>query len=174
MMASTSRKKVVNKIILFPIDKILIPQARMKDSLKRYVSTMRKSCFHRQKYLKKLVKTGFKQQERDYCIKNGFTQHNTSTTFALSKRRISRKFVSTRRNEAFDKKSVSTSPKNCFRCQDLKNSKKIGLNTSRKKLRIKAPSLQLIKNPFPLARMKDSLKNAISLDRRATSIRVSI
>ena len=31
-----------------------------------------------------------------------------------------------------------------------------------------------MENPFPLARMKDSLKNAISLDRKATSIRISI
>ena len=28
-------------------------------------------------------------------------------------------------------------------------------------------------NPFPLARTKDSLKNAILLDRKATSIRIS-
>ena len=32
----------------------------------------------------------------------------------------------------------------------------------------------VINNTFPLARMKDSLKNAISLDRKATSIRISI
>ena len=30
------------------------------------------------------------------------------------------------------------------------------------------------RNPFPLARMKDSLKIAISLDRKATSIRTSM
>ena len=60
IMVSTSRKKFVNKRILFPIDRncfrqkeILIPPARMKDSLKRYVSTTPRSCFHRQKYLKK-------------------------------------------------------------------------------------------------------------------------
>ena len=50
---------IFHKRILFLVDKILIPQARMKDSLKRYVSISRKSCFHRQKYLKKLVKNGF-------------------------------------------------------------------------------------------------------------------
>ena len=102
---------------------------------------------------------------------------STSTTFVLSKRRLNRKSVFTRRNEAFDKKSVSTSRKNYFVCQKLKNSKKIGLHlissivsTTRKKLRIKAQSLSLIKNPFSLARMKDSLKNAISRDRKATSM----
>ena len=102
---------------------------------------------------------------------------STSTTFVLSKRRLNRKSVFTRRNEAFDKKSVSTSRQNYFVCQELKNSKKIGLHlissivsTTRKKLRIKAQSLSLIKNPFSLARMKDSLKNAISRDRKATSM----
>ena len=39
---------------------ILIPQAKMKDSLERYVSTTRKSCLHRREYLKKIVKNGFK------------------------------------------------------------------------------------------------------------------
>ena len=102
---------------------------------------------------------------------------STSTTFVLSKRRLNRKSVFTRRNEAFDKKSVSTSRQNYFVCQELKNSKKIGLHlissivsTTRKKLRIKAQSLSLIKNPFSLARMKDSLKNAISRVRKATSM----
>ena len=102
---------------------------------------------------------------------------STSTTFVLSKRRLNRKSVFTRRNEAIDKKSVSTSRQNYFVCQELKNSKKIGLHlissivsTTRKKLRIKAQSLSLIKNPFSLARMKDSLKNAISRDRKATSM----
>ena len=102
---------------------------------------------------------------------------STSTTFVLSKRRLNRKSVFTRRNEAFDKKSVSTSRQNYFVCQELKNSKKIGLHlissivsTTRKKLRIKAQSLSLIKNPFSLARMKDSLKNAISRDRKTTSM----
>ena len=32
----------------------------------------------------------------------------------------------------------------------------------------------MLENLFPLARMKDSLKNAISLDRKATFILVSI
>ena len=102
---------------------------------------------------------------------------STSTTFVLSKRRLNRKSVFTRRNEAFDKKSVSTSRQNYFVCQELKNSKKIGLHlissivsTTRKKLRIKAQSLSLIKNPFSLARMKDSLKNAMSRDRKTTSM----
>ena len=31
-----------------------------------------------------------------------------------------------------------------------------------------------MENPFPPARIKDSLKNAISLDQKATSIRISI
>ena len=99
--------------------------------------------------------------------KNGFTlvwlMVFNSTTLALSKRRLSRKPVSTRRNEAFDKKSVSTSRKNCLGCYELKSSEKI--------------DLQLIssrKCPLPLARMKNSLENAISLDRKATSIWVTI
>ena len=56
MMVSISRKKVVNKIILFPLDIILIPPARMKDSLKMYVSTTPESCFHLQEYLKNMQK----------------------------------------------------------------------------------------------------------------------
>ena len=43
------------------------------------------------------------------------------------------------------------------------------MTTSRKKLRIKAKSLWLIENPFALVRMNNSLKNAISLDQKATS-----
>ena len=86
-----------------------------------------------------------------------------STTLALSKRRLSRKSVSTRRNEAFDKKSVSTSRKNCFGCYELKSSKKIDLHL-----------ISSRKCPLPLARTKNSLKNAISLDRKATSIWVTI
>ena len=31
-----------------------------------------------------------------------------------------------------------------------------------------------MENPFPPARIKDSLKNAVSLDQKATSIRISI
>ena len=65
--------------------------------------------------------------------------------------------------------------------RNLKNLKKIGLDlissiepTSIKKVRMEPQSLRLIENPFPLVRMKDLLKNAISLDRKATSSRVSI
>ena len=86
-----------------------------------------------------------------------------STTLALSKRRLSRKSVSTRRNEAFDKKSVSTSRKNCFGCYELKSSKKIDLHL-----------ISSRKCPLPLARTKNSLENAISFDRKATSIWVTI
>ena len=86
-----------------------------------------------------------------------------STTLALSKRRLSRKSVSTRRNEAFNKKSVSTSRKNCFGCYELKSSKKIDLHL-----------ISSRKCPLPLARTKNSLENAISLDRKATSIWVTI
>ena len=46
------KKKAVNKIILFPITEIVIPQARRNDSLKRYVFTTPKSC-HQQKNNKK-------------------------------------------------------------------------------------------------------------------------
>ena len=46
--------------------------------------------------------------------------------------------------------------------------------TSRKKPWIKAQNLWLIKNPSPLAKMKDILKNTISLDRKATSIQILI
>ena len=52
---------------------------------------------------------------------------STSTKFVLNKRTLSRKSVSTSQNEAFDKMSVSTSSKNCFRCQEQKKWKKIGL-----------------------------------------------
>ena len=43
---------------------------------------------------------------------------------------LSRKFVSTRRNEAFHKRFVSASRKNCFCCQvkNKRKSKKIGLH----------------------------------------------
>ena len=70
---------------------------------------------------------------------------------------LSKKCISTRRNEAFHKTFVSTSRKNCFRYQvrNKKKWKKIGLHlisrivsTSREKLRIKEQSLKLIKNPF--------------------------
>ena len=39
---------------------------------------------------------------------------STSTTFGLSNRRLSRKSVSTRRNEEFDEKTVSSSGKKYF------------------------------------------------------------
>ena len=38
----------------------------------------------------------------------------------------------------------------------------------------KSTKFVIDQNPFPLARMKDSLKKAISLDRKATSMRISI
>ena len=72
-------------------------------------------------------------------LNNGFT----SKKFALNKRTLDRKSVSTRRNEAFDKKSNFTSRKSCFHCLELKKpkKKKKGLHlisrmvsTSRKKL----------------------------------------
>ena len=46
-LISTSRNKVSLKEFATPknILQILIPPARMKDSLKRYISTMRKSAF---------------------------------------------------------------------------------------------------------------------------------
>ena len=56
IIVSTNRKKAVNKRIVFRQTETLIPPAKMKDSLKFYVSTTRKSCFHRQEYLKKPVK----------------------------------------------------------------------------------------------------------------------
>ena len=40
----------------------------------------------------------------------------TSSTFALNKKRLSRKTGSTRRNEALNKNSISTSWNNCFCC----------------------------------------------------------
>ena len=70
---------------------------------------------------------------------------STSTKFTLNKRTLSKKSVSTPRNEAFDKKSFSIIRKNCFRYWEQKKWKKIGLHlilkivpTSRKQLRIKA------------------------------------
>ena len=48
------------------------------------------------------------------------------------------------------------------------------VSTRWKKLSVNAQSLQLIKIPFPLARIKDSLKKSIPLDEKATSILVSI
>ena len=55
IVTSTSRKKAVNKIILFPIERNSDYQNEgVVNSSKRYVSTTWKSCFHRQEYLKKL------------------------------------------------------------------------------------------------------------------------
>ena len=48
---------------------------------------------------------------------------STSKKFALNKRTLNRKSVSSRQNEAFDKKSMSISRKNCFHCQELKKAK---------------------------------------------------
>ena len=54
IVTSTSRKKAVNKIILFPIERNSDYQNEgFVNSSKRYVSTTWKSCFHRQEYLKK-------------------------------------------------------------------------------------------------------------------------
>ena len=139
-----NRIKAVNKRLLFSIGRNSDSPARMKDSLKKYVSTTQKSCFRRQEYLKQPVKNGFQQQERllhkkwlHLNLNNGFHQHKT--------RRISRKSISFLQNQAFVKKFVSTSRKNCFRCWEQKKLNKIGLHlitrivfTSRKKLQIKA------------------------------------
>ena len=88
VMASTSRKKAVNKRILFPIDK-------SSDSTNQNEGFVKKICFHYAKKLlaptevsnKKHVKNAFQQQEIFigdfqeifiqgififYCIKNGF------------------------------------------------------------------------------------------------------
>ena len=122
----------------------------MKDSLKRHVSTTRKSCcFHQQKYLKKTRKKWFQIVGERLPYKKWFHLNlNNGTTIALIKRRQSRKSVSTRWNGAFDGKSVSTSRKSYFPCKELQNSKKTGLHlissilsTSRKNLQIKAESL---------------------------------
>ena len=48
------------------------------------------------------------------------------------------------------------------------------LSYSRKKLWIKAKGLYLAKKPFPLARMKNLLKNTISVDQKNASIRISV
>ena len=41
---------------------------------------------------------------------------SATTKFAQDKRTLDKKSVTTRQNEAFDKKFVSTSQKNCFHC----------------------------------------------------------
>ena len=75
---------------------------------------------------------------------------STSTKFALNKRTQDRKPISTRWNEAFNKKSISTKRKNCLHCQELETSQEIGLHlisrmafSSRKNLRMKAQGLEL-------------------------------
>ena len=53
IIVSTSRKKVGIKEYCFHQTKIMTAVAKMKASSKRYVSITRKSCLHRQEYLKK-------------------------------------------------------------------------------------------------------------------------
>ena len=66
-------KKAVNKKILFPIDKNSDSTSQNQGFVKKISFHYAESCYHRQKYLKKLVKNVFQQQERSYPIKNGFT-----------------------------------------------------------------------------------------------------
>ena len=106
------KKMLLIKEYCFRQTEILTPQARMKYSLRRYVSKTRKSCFHWQEYLKKHAKTGFQQQERGYSNKNAHQQKkasNKSTKFVLNE-----KSVSTSQNAGFLEKYHSTGPKSYF------------------------------------------------------------
>ena len=119
-MVSTSRKKVkvVNKRRQFPIDRNSDSTSQNEGLSNNIRFHYAKRLFHWQEYLK-TPKKWFPTGER-LLYKNEATSFwiivSTSTTFALNKRTLSRKSVSTRRNEAFDKKSVPTSWKNCFYC----------------------------------------------------------
>ena len=83
-----------------------------------------------------------------YSIKNGFTLSwiivSTNKQFALNKRTLDRKSISTRRNEAFEKKSFSLAGETAQLLGTEKSKKENGLHlisrmasTSRKKLWIK-------------------------------------
>ena len=130
-----------------------------KSFIRQQVSTTPKNCFHRQEYILKNVQKIIGERLIDmewlalnlnYC----FHQHKT----ALSKKTT-------------EKKSVSTSRKNCVQSQELKKSKKTGLqiisvmlSRSRKKThRIKGNCLKITQNPYTLAAMKDFMKNPFSL-----------
>ena len=60
MMASTSRKKVVNKIILFPIDKNSDSTSQNEGFVKKIRFHYAEKLLSPAENLKKLVKTGFK------------------------------------------------------------------------------------------------------------------
>ena len=93
--------------------------------------------------------------------------------------------VNTSRNEWFDENPISTSRKKLLPLNlgkwfqragmfFFKNWPtfifKNGVHYRKKKLWINAKGLQLTKKPFPIAGMKDSLKNTISQDRKTASI----
>ena len=117
----------------------------MKDLLEKYVSTTWKNCLYRQTYLKKTPRKCFPVVGERLLFKNGFTliwiMVSTSSKFALNKRTLDKKSVSTHRNEAFNRKSVFTSRKNCYNC--------------------------LTQNPYTLVAMKGFIKAPISLPRKS-------
>ena len=90
-----------------------------------FYPTTRKSCIHLQKYLI----TSLKWFQTVGYSKNGFTlisiMVSTNTTFGLSKRRLNGKPVSARRNDAFDKKSVSISRKAASAVRNWKSWRKL-------------------------------------------------
>ena len=63
----------------------------------------------------------------------------------MNKTKGEKKSDSTPQKETFDKNSVSTKRKNCSHCQELKNSKKIGLNLiSRMKSQLKKTRIKIV------------------------------
>ena len=106
-MVSTSRKI---KEYCFHQTKLLIPSARTRDSLKRSVSTMRKSCFHRVEYLQTNRRKWFPiVGERLFYkrwlhlnLNNGFHQHKICSESKSTRQKNWNENLKIR-NQAFNK-----------------------------------------------------------------------